>query len=141
MLDTQNDVCTIETHMTLDKINSGKKGEQIAVLYLQQNGYKILQKNYRTKYGEIDIIADEKGCICFVEVRSRNSHGVIPIEETITRSKKSHIQKAALCYIKEYSRETVSCRFDVIFIEELDSNTPEVRLIKNAFELSTKYRY
>ena len=59
--------------MTFARIDSGKSGEEKAASYLKRQGYRIIERNYRTRLGEIDIIADCKGCICFVEVRSMNN--------------------------------------------------------------------
>jgi putative endonuclease len=85
--------------MTFARINSGKSGEEQAVSYLRKEGYKIIERNYRTKLGEIDIIAEHKGCVCFVEVRSRNNAAFGLPEETILRKKQLQISKEALAYI------------------------------------------
>ena len=127
--------------MTLARINSGRKGEEEAVSYLRKNGYKIIERNYRTKLGEIDIIADCKGCVCFVEVRAKNSLSFGAPAETIIKRKQLQISKAALLYIKKYKLQDASCRFDVVLVEGVDSPRPEVKLIKNAFELDNRYSY
>jgi len=127
--------------MTFSRINSGKTGEKLAVSYLQGEGYKIIEKNYRTKLGEIDIIADCKGCTCFVEVRAKNSAAFGLPEETILKKKQLQISRAALAYIKKFKLEGKSCRFDVVCIEGVDSLRPQVRLIKNAFDLNSRYAY
>ena len=127
--------------MTFSRINSGKMGEDLAVSCLLKQGYKIIERNYRTKLGEIDIIADCKGCVCFVEVRAKNSLSFGAPEETIIKRKQLQIAKAALLYIKKYKLQDKSCRFDVVSIEGVDRPVPEVRLIENAFELDSKYRY
>ena len=127
--------------MTFARIYSGKNGEDLAVSCLLKQGYKIIERNYRTKLGEIDIIADCKGCVCFVEVRAKNSLSFGAPEETIIKRKQLQISKAALLYIKKYKLQDKSCRFDVVSIEGVDRPMPEVRLIENAFELDSKYRY
>ena len=126
--------------MTFARIDSGRRGEGIAISYLKKQGYKIVEKNYRTKLGEIDIIAEDKGVISFIEVRSRNSRGFGSPEETITRKKEAQISKAALAYIKQYKLEAVSCRFDVVTIQGVDSPGPEIKLIRNAFDLDNRWR-
>ena len=126
--------------MTLARIKSGKIGEKLAVSYLQGKGYKIIERNYRTKLGEIDIIADCKGCTCFVEVRAKNSPAFGLPEETILKKKQLQISKAALAYIKQFKLEDKSCRFDVVCIEGVESLMPQVRLIKNAFDLDNAWR-
>lgn len=107
---------------------------------MRKNGYKIIEKNYKTKLGEIDIIADDKGVISFVEVRSKNSPRFGLPEETINKKKEAQISKAAMAYIKQYNLMDKSCRFDVVCIQGVDSPEPEIRLIKNAFELDNKWR-
>ncbi|MDO8602637.1 MAG: YraN family protein [Candidatus Omnitrophota bacterium] len=126
--------------MTFARINSGRKGEEQAIACLRKNGYKIIEKNYRTKLGEIDIIADDKGVISFVEVRSKNSPGFGLPEETINKKKKAQISKIALAYIKQCNLMDKSCRFDVVCIQGVDSPEPEIKLIKDAFELDDKWR-
>ena len=127
--------------MTFARIYSGKNGEDLAVFCLLKQGYKIIERNYKTKLGEIDIIADCRGCICFVEVRAKNSLSFGAPEETIIKRKQLQISKAALLYIKKYKLQDKSCRFDVVSVEGVDKPRPEVRLIENAFELDSKYRY
>ncbi len=127
--------------MTFARINSGKKGEGLAISYLKKQGYEIIEKNYKTKLGEIDIIADCKGCVCFVEVRAKNSLSFGAPEETIIKRKQLQISKAALAYIKRYKLEDESCRFDVVSIKGVDSPVPEIKLIKNAFDLDSRYTY
>lgn len=127
--------------MTFARIDSGKAGEEKAVSYLRGEGYKIIERNYRTKLGEIDIIADCKGCICFVEVRSKNNASFGLPEETIVKKKQLRVSKAALAYIKKFKLENRSCRFDVVCVEGVDSRKPVVKLIKNAFELDARYSY
>ncbi len=126
--------------MTFKRIATGKKGEEAAVSFLKIQGYKIIEKNFRTRHGEIDIIADD-GCISFVEVRSVNSGRFGLPEHSINRRKQNQIAKAALMYIKTKGLENKDCRFDVVSVEDADSNSPKVRLIKNAFELNERYRY
>jgi len=126
--------------MTFSRINSGKTGEALAVSCLLKQGYKIIERNYRTKLGEIDIIADYKGCTCFVEVRAKNSPAFGLPEETILKKKQLQISKSALAYIKRFKLEDKSCRFDVVCIEGVEGLAPRIRLIKNAFDLDSAWR-
>ena len=127
--------------MTFARINSGKKGEDLALSFLKKQGYSIIAKNYKTRLGEIDIIGKDKSCVSFVEVRSTNSRVFEAPEHTIDRRKQRQIAKAALSYIKRYSLEDKDCRFDVVCIGGVDSVSPNIRLIKNAFDLDPRYRY
>ncbi len=126
--------------MTFARINSGKKGERLATSYLKKQGYKIIEKNYKTKLGEVDIIADYKGCICFIEARASNNQAFCLPEETILKKKQLQISKTALAYIKQHKLENKSCRFDVVSIKGVDSPDPEIKLIKNAFDLDSRWR-
>ena len=71
----------------------GKKGEVVAAKFLKKKGYKILQRNYRRKTGEIDIICYERGSIVFVEVKTRGSDSYGPPELAVTEAKKKQIIK------------------------------------------------
>ena len=127
--------------MNLTKLKAGKRAEDLAITYLESQGYKIIEKNYRTKLGEIDIIGKESGCICFVEVRSANTKEFDSPEYSVTRKKQAKIARAALSYIKQHGIEDADCRFDVVAIENINERLPEIRLIKDAFELQGEYRY
>lgn len=127
--------------MTFARIDSGKKGEELAVSFLKKQGFRIIARNYKIRLGEIDIIGKDKDCISFIEVRSTNSRIFEGPEYTIDRRKQGQIAKAALSYIKRYGLEDKDCRFDVICIEGVDSASPNIRLIKNAFDLDPRYRY
>lgn len=116
--------------------NLGPRGEDIAVKFLKKNGYKILQRNYDTKFGEIDVIAYDHGAISFVEVKTRLSEDFGPPELAVTQTKKNHTIKTAQKYIAENKLEDVLCRFDVVTIQlSDDGGTKELRLLKNAFTI------
>lgn len=127
--------------MTLERMHTGKKGEELARSFLKKQGYRIIEKNFRTRHGEIDIIARDNDCISFVEVRSSSADNFGLPEVSIGRRKQSHVSKVALMYIKRKRLEDKNCRFDVICIEDANSASPKIRLIKNAFELDPWYRY
>ncbi len=95
---------------------TGLKGEDLAVNYLKKKGYRILEKNYRTPLGEIDIIAEKKGTVVFVEVKTRTSDAFGLPEEAVTRQKQERIKKVALLYLKGLNR-VPPVRFDVLSIE------------------------
>lgn len=118
----------------------GKKGEETAVGLLKDNGYKILLRNYKTKLGEIDIIASDKGTICFIEVKTRQSDRFGLPSEAISSSKQRQISKAALAFLKERNLLDKKARFDVVSIL-YSKNMPRLDLIKNAFELNNDFVY
>ncbi|MGD0336958.1 MAG: YraN family protein [Candidatus Omnitrophota bacterium] len=124
--------------MVRNNVSVGKDGEDIAVDFLKKNGYRILKRNYRTKLGEIDIIAREKDTLCFVEVKARSSLDFGAPQEAISISKQRQLSKAALAFLKEHNSLNNKSRFDVICI----TGAPEpksVDLIKNAFDLDSNF--
>ena len=113
----------------------GEKGESIASRHLKKNGYEILEKNYRTKLGEIDIIAKDRDTIVFVEVKSRRSRQFGNPKGAVTPKKQRKISMAALCYLKTTRRSNEKARFDVVAITT-SRDKPQIEIIKNAFELA-----
>jgi putative endonuclease len=114
---------------------SGEKGEAIAVRQLKKNGYKILETNYLTKVGEIDIIAKDKDTIVFVEVKARRSVNFGSPKGAVTSQKQKKISLVALYYLKASNQITAKARFDVVAVS-LNRDKPRVEIIKNAFELA-----
>ncbi len=116
----------------------GVRGEKIAVKFLKKNGYKVLRRNYFTKFGEIDVIGYDHGTISFIEVKTRLSESFGPPELAVTQAKKNHIIKTAQKYITENKLEEVCCRFDVVSVRlSNDGKSQEVSLLKNAFTLNS----
>ena len=117
--------------------NFGDSAERLAALHLEQNGYRILARNVRTRYGEIDIIAEDTDGIAFVEVKARRGTKYGALEEAITPRKQLKLVQLADAFIAEneiYSDK--SWRIDVVAIE-LDKSGKLVRLdvIKNAVQM------
>ncbi len=126
--------------MSKQDLYLGKRGEEIAVSLLKDNGYKILLKNYKNKLGEIDIIASDKDTICFIEVKTRRSDRFgLPVE-AISAFKQRQISKVALLFLKERKLLDKKARFDVVSVLYL-KDTPQLGLIKNAFELNNDFSY
>ncbi len=111
----------------------GKMGEDIAVDYLEKQGYQILLRNYRCNFGEIDIIAQDKKELVFVEVKTRrNTNYGMPFE-SVTKVKQQRIRKVALHYLQETRPGTFDLRFDVVSILVEGEKSIEIEVIKNAF--------
>lgn len=118
----------------------GDKGEEYAVKYLKRNMYSILARNYRKRYGEIDIIAENKEYIIFVEVKTRGTNAIARPCEAVDAYKQSRIIKTAAAFLSENDLDKM-CRFDVC---EVYINCDNLRLIKinyieNAFEQECGY--
>jgi len=113
----------------------GQAGESLAVKSLKSEGYTILEQNYRTPMGEIDIIAMEKGVIVFVEVKARQTSGFGNAKYAVTPVKQKKISMAALAYLKKKGQLHKKARFDVVAIH-LQSGNANLEIIRNAFELA-----
>jgi putative endonuclease len=119
--------------MSLFKKTLGREGEDRAAQFLVRKGYKILERNYSTRSGEIDLVALHKGEVVFVEVKTRTSDAYGAPELAVTPQKQRRMVKAALGYIKYKKLHQVPCRFDVVAITTTACHEPE--LIQNAFEM------
>lgn len=113
----------------------GKTSEAIAAAYLERNGYRILVRNYRTKLGEIDLIARDGETLAFIEVKARRSSRYGNPKYAVNRWKQKKISMAALTYLKSTKQMGVKARFDVLAILS-PTQPPEIELIRNAFELA-----
>ncbi len=110
----------------------GQQGEDIAAQYLQQQGYKILARNYRNRYGELDLICIKNAVLVFVEVKTRRTVTFGTAEEAITPKKIEHIRKVALHYISAAQVKHQEIRFDVIAVHMVDGQ-PRLNHIQAAF--------
>lgn len=114
----------------MNNIEKGKLGEEIAFKYILSKGGRVIEKNYRTKMGEIDLIARLNGELVFVEVKSRSNINYGYPSESVNYKKKRKITNVAKYYILENSLENLSIRFDVI---EIYFNEKKINHIENAF--------
>ena len=111
----------------------GVTGEQIAARYLEDQGYVILDRNYRRGHKEVDIIALDHGELAVVEVKTRTSEGVFAAEQAVDHRKRQNIIRVANNYVRRYHR-TEPLRFDIIAIVGSGA-TAEIRHTKNAFNV------
>lgn len=110
----------------------GNKGEDIAARYLLHQGYRIIVRNFYTRYGELDIIAMHDNILVFTEVRTRRGTSYGSPEESITPRKIEHLRKAALVYLGSCRLSYREIRFDVIAIRISADNT-HINHIPGAF--------
>lgn len=114
----------------------GARGEELALAFLRKKRFKILAKNYRCRYGEIDIIARDPGnAISFIEVKTRTSQSHGTPQEAVNRKKQAQISKVALEFIQRYKLENQPARFDVVAVNLLTAGHT-VELIQNAFDVN-----
>lgn len=113
-------------------VNIGNKGEDLAVEFLKKNGYKILERNFRIRGGEIDIITKDEEYLVFVEVKARYSHKYgLPIE-SVTPWKIKYLLKTAKFYLQKIKWGNGPYRLDVVTIDYVESReNPLIELIKN----------
>lgn len=127
--------------MSKNNLLLGQKGEQLALDFIKRLGYKVLFRNYRSRLGEIDIIARDKGTICFIEVKTRVSGQFgLPAEAVLGRKQKQ-ISRAAVAFLKEKKMLDEKARFDVVSVVCPGNGTPEIKIIQDAFESEQSYVY
>ena len=119
-----------------DNITVGARGESIAAAYLRGQKFVIVEKNFRCKSGEVDIIARDGKVYVFVEVKTRRTLSFGPPQASVTPFKQRQISKAALTWLAKKRLVDVGARFDVIAILLRDHAVPEIDHIRNAFELA-----
>jgi putative endonuclease len=117
------------------RIQTGKRGEDIAVAYLKNRGYRIIERNYKCLFGEIDIVAKDDDTVVFVEVKSRKSEKFGDPQGAVGREKQKKISRISLKYLEEKHLYPCDARFDVVAIKMLPAGSI-VELIQNAFELA-----
>ncbi len=117
------------------KKQTGDAGENFTVKYLRKNGYKILERNFRLKCGEIDIIAQKGEYIIFAEVKTRNSNSLTRPYEAVDKRKIAKIKKTAAMYISQNQLDAYF-RFDVseVFTDAKSGKIININYIENAFE-------
>ncbi len=119
--------------MSLSGKRTGEKGEELAALYLTDEGYRIIERNYRCRFGEIDIVAEENDTLVFVEVRAKSGRSFGTPEESVTAAKKERLITTALTYLTTHEDMPDSWRIDFLAIEVDDKGkTKRIELIENA---------
>jgi len=111
----------------------GDAGEKLAGDFLKKKGYKIRETNFRCREGEIDIIAQKKDCLVFIEVRTKTSSSFGSPEESVTSVKKGKIIASALTYLNSHKDLPESWRIDFIAVElDQKGKATRLELIENA---------
>ena len=111
----------------------GAAGEKLAKNFLKKKGYRIRETNFRCREGEIDIIAERKGYLVFVEVRTKTGSGFGSPEESVTFAKKEKLIATALSYLNSHKHLPDNWRIDFVGIELGESGkATRIELIENA---------
>jgi putative endonuclease len=95
----------------------GAHGEELAAKHLAASGYRLLDRNWRWRQGEIDLVVEKGGEIVFVEVKTRRSHAFGTPEEAVTRAKQRKLIRAAQAYLASRGRSDIRWRIDVIALD------------------------
>ena len=119
--------------MTSPRQALGRWGENLAADFLIQKGYLVLERNFRTPYGEIDLIVQKENLLVFVEVKTRSTDAFGLPEEAITPKKRTHLITTAQRYLQKFPAPAVDWRIDVIAIRTLKNEVaPEIVHFENA---------
>ena len=111
----------------------GRWGEDVARKHLEERGYSILDTNYRSDYGEVDIVALEGNAVVFVEVKTRRDRTFGRPEESVTAAKQEKLIETAQAYLQENPDLPEDWRIDVVAIQASDPHSPpHIDLIRNA---------
>lgn len=119
--------------MTEARQQLGETGEKLACEELIARGYAILAKRYRTRHGEIDIVADDDGTVVFVEVKTKTSPECGLAVEAVTRWKQRRIVRMAVDYIARHDLHARPIRFDVVAVDMVEGR-PQITVIAAAFD-------
>ena len=120
--------------MTRARQHTGKTGEDMAVDYLRERGYKILERNFHCPFGEMDIIGRQGAVLTFVEVKTRRTESFGSPSESVGSVKQKKLSRIALFYLQKHRLEGCEARFDVLAIM-LGAQGAQVELIRDAFDL------
>lgn len=116
-------------------IKVGRIGEELACEEIKKRGYRILERNYRSKLGEIDLIAMDNDVLVFIEIKTRTS-SIDYAKEAVNKRKMQRLSRLALSYMKKKRYDNVRARFDVVAICMQDGR-PQIDLIRDAFWCET----
>ncbi|TAL11647.1 MAG: YraN family protein [Nitrospirae bacterium] len=112
----------------------GSEGERAAAAFLEARGYRIRERNYRTRLGELDLVAEEGDTLVFVEVKVRRNDRFGGPAAAITAAKQARIARLAQQYVVSRRLGGRPCRFDVVLIWGADPGTRRIELLPGAFE-------
>jgi len=114
----------------------GQRGEAEAARFLRQRGFVILDQNVRSRLGEIDLVARDRGTVVFVEVKARQAGRGDPPEASVTPRKQARLARLALGYLTAKGLGEVRCRFDVVAVAlDAEARVAAIRHIPGAFQL------
>jgi len=117
----------------------GRLGEETAESFLKEHGYRIVERNYSCRFGEIDIIGWDGDILCFMEVKTRNKADGAEPQEGVGLAKQRKLARAAVEYLKRRKLGDVDSRFDVVSVIIRAGGEADVTIFKNAFAPEGNY--
>jgi putative endonuclease len=111
----------------------GRVGEDLACAELEKRGYEVLERRYRRRGGELDIVARDGRTVVFIEVKTRESRDFGDASEAVTARKRWRMTQLALDYLARHNLTECACRFDVVAIH-MENELPVVEIHQNAFD-------
>lgn len=111
----------------------GHYGERVALASLRRRGYKLLDRNYRTNGGEIDLICRDGKTLCFVEVKTRHNGPDTHPADAVHQAKQRRTVRAAQHYLQAHRNLRIVARFDVVEVFVTSGQIPDCRVIPNAY--------
>jgi len=118
---------------TAAHLHTGEAGEETAVRWLDQHGFRIESRNWRKRAGEIDVIAWQGSTLVFVEVKTRRGKVFGTGGEAVGAEKQARINRAASAYLQRFGSSPPVCRFDVIEVDVSEPESPVVNHLPDAF--------
>ncbi len=109
----------------------GNRGEDLAAVFLQEHGFRILARNWSCRLGEIDLIAEKDDALHFIEVKTRRSRAFGDPQEAVTRTKLRHVQRAVEVYVAQAGAVSRNYQIDVLAILLLPGQVPQFDFIEN----------
>jgi len=125
-----------------EHLQLGARGEKLAAQYLRRQGFKILYRNFRGRTGgEIDLVCRDRDTLVFVEVKTRTREDFGRPLEAVNTQKERRISMGALAWLRLLGNPDIFLRFDVVEVMIAAGEAPKIELVRNAFQLSSNYRY
>ena len=121
--------------MTRERLELGKRGEDLALKRIKRLGYKFVSRNFRCPLGEIDLIARDGDTLVFLEIKTRKGRSLGYAKEAVGPRKRRQLSKVALAYMKANNCCDVKSRFDVVAVN-LRGSREEIEVVRNAFDLA-----
>ena len=121
-----------------DFLRLGARGEALAWGFLKRQGYSLIEKNYRTRFGEIDIVAEKEGTLVFLEVKTRRTTRFGLPEESVDWRKRHKLGRMAEAFIQTKKLENRPARFDILSIVWDGAGEPRFSLLEDAFPLEER---